>query len=229
MKYTSQNIAAIRKIASALGDLNNEVVYVGGAVISLYADDPAAGDVRPTKDLDIVVEIASQLKLEKLRKKLEEQNIHFDPNEKVLCRFRYENIKLDVMATKQIGWAPANPWFKAGFKNRIQEHLDDILIYIFPFVYLLASKYAAFHNRGRDPRTSYDFEDIVFLLDNRTNLTKDILGAEDEVKKFLANEFQKILEDDTLEEAVLAHLEPASQTERYEMIRKKLEEILNGI
>ena len=53
MKNTEINIAVVQKIALALGELNERVVFVGGAVVSLYIDDPAADDVRPTKDLDI--------------------------------------------------------------------------------------------------------------------------------------------------------------------------------
>ena len=51
----SQSIAAIKKIASTLGDLNDKCVYVGGAITVLYADNPAAPEMRPTKDIDIVV------------------------------------------------------------------------------------------------------------------------------------------------------------------------------
>lgn len=59
MLNTLINRLAARKIAQALGELNEQVVYVGGAVVSLYVDDPAAEDVRPTKDVDISLEIAS--------------------------------------------------------------------------------------------------------------------------------------------------------------------------
>ena len=44
------NERMIKKIALALGDLNEKVVYVGGAVVNLYGDDPAAEDLRPKKD-----------------------------------------------------------------------------------------------------------------------------------------------------------------------------------
>ena len=41
----------------ALGDLNQSVVFVGGAVISLYADDPATDEVRPTQDVDLTLKL----------------------------------------------------------------------------------------------------------------------------------------------------------------------------
>jgi len=37
----------------ASGELNNEVIYVGGAVISLYVTDEGGELPRPTKGIDI--------------------------------------------------------------------------------------------------------------------------------------------------------------------------------
>ncbi len=51
LKNTTINLGEIHKIAAALGELNENVVYVGGAVESVYINDPAADDVRPTKDI----------------------------------------------------------------------------------------------------------------------------------------------------------------------------------
>ena len=67
MKNTEINRAVTQKIALALGELNERVIYVGGAVVSLYIDDPAADDVRPTKDLDISLELGSLAELEEIR------------------------------------------------------------------------------------------------------------------------------------------------------------------
>lgn len=49
LKNSIINRGVIRKIALALGSLNAQVVYVGGATVSFYINDPAAEDVRPTK------------------------------------------------------------------------------------------------------------------------------------------------------------------------------------
>lgn len=108
LKNTLINRLATRKIAQALGGLNEQVVYVGGAVVSLYIDDPSAEDVRPTKDLDISLEIASLGALEALRASLLEKGFYQSPEDDVICRFRYEDIKVDVMGTEPVGWAPAN-------------------------------------------------------------------------------------------------------------------------
>ena len=50
------NIEMLQTVANGLGELNDEVVYVGVAVAELYAMDTAASDIRPTQDIDCVIE-----------------------------------------------------------------------------------------------------------------------------------------------------------------------------
>ena len=226
LRSKSQIIDAVKTVARVLGSLNPRVVYVGGAVTGLYANDPAAPEVRPTRDIDIVLKIASHLELENIRQQLERRGIRFAPEEKVVCRFRYQNILLDVMATREIGWAPANPWFKAGFDSAQEYDLEGVTIKIMPLSCFLATKFAAFRERGGDPRTSRDFEDIVYILDNRTTFVHDILTSGEQVKRFLIAELRTVLYDPAFQEAVLAHLEPATQTERYALLNQKIIEII---
>ncbi len=103
------NREVIRRISLALGEMNDQVIFVGGATIGLYINDPGAEDVRVTKDVDITVEIASVGELESIRENLVKKGFKQSPEDSVLCRFRYDNIKVDVMSTKEVGWAPANP------------------------------------------------------------------------------------------------------------------------
>ena len=72
MKNTLINKEIIKRVALALGDLNDVVIYVGGATVSLYINDPAADDVRPTKDIDISLKILSIPQLEEIREQLNE-------------------------------------------------------------------------------------------------------------------------------------------------------------
>ena len=44
------NLATVAQVAEALKHIKEQVVFVGGAVVSLYADDPAADEIRPTQD-----------------------------------------------------------------------------------------------------------------------------------------------------------------------------------
>lgn len=230
MKNTLINKIATLKIAKALGELNERVVYVGGAVVSLYIDDPAADDVRPTKDIDISFEIASLGELERLREMLNKKGFRQSHEDEVVCRFRYEDIKVDVMATKEIGWAPANPWFAPGFERKEKINLEGEEIFILPLPYFLATKFVAFQGRGsKDPRTSHDFEDIVYLLNHTSNVKEQVLASGEDVQVFLKQSFLTILEDSTQQEAIIGNLYPENQMVRYQMIIDKIKETIDGI
>lgn len=49
----------IEFVATRLEELRETVVFVGGAATTLYVTDPAITDIRPTKDIDVIVEVAS--------------------------------------------------------------------------------------------------------------------------------------------------------------------------
>lgn len=99
LKNNIINLKVVSKIAKQLGKLNEQVVFVGGAVVSLYINDPAADEVRPTKDIDFFLEIVGLSELEKLRIELTQKGFYQTAEDDVNCRFRYEDIKVDVMAT----------------------------------------------------------------------------------------------------------------------------------
>lgn len=228
MKYTALYAEAIKRIARALGELNARAVYVGGAVVGLYSNDSAAGDVRPTKDVDISLEILTEVELEKLRQDLISRGFRQTAEDNVMCRFRYGEIKVDVMSTKGIGWAPANVWFQPGFKYLEIRYIDGKAIRILPPTYFLATKFSAFHDRGGDdPRTSHDFEDISYILDNRTDLVELIPNAPQDVREYLTAEFNCILRSESLQEAIIGNLPVETQEERFQLIMEKLQQTVD--
>jgi hypothetical protein len=226
-KYKNINESLIKKVAEALGDLNDNVVYVGGAVVSLYADDPAAADVRPTKDIDVFLEIASYGKLTKLQEKLAEKGFFPAIDQEIMCRFKYGEILIDIMSTKEVGWAQADKWFEPGLKNLEHIKIAGKTINVLHISYFLATKLNAFHDRKEDARISRHFEDIVYVLDNRVNLVEEILDSPNDVKNNLIQEFGKLLKQE-YEEAILAHLSYESQAERFNLLKDKLRKIISG-
>lgn len=220
------NREVIRKISLALEEMNERVIFVGGATIDLYIDDPAADDVRATKDVDITVEIASLRELESIRQELVKKGFTQSPEDNVTCRFRYDNIKVDVMSTKEVGWAPANPWFSQGFAQRETVQLGAQAVQLLPLPYFIASKFAAHTGRGgKDARTSHDFEDIVFVIDNRTDIVNQINKAPNDVKPYLKEQLGLILEDNALQEAVLGNLAYGTREARYDRIIQCIDQI----
>ncbi len=206
------------------------MVYVGGAVVSLYIDDPSADDVRPTKDLDLTMEIASLGELESLREDLIARGFVQTAMDDVVCRFRYDDILIDVMATIPIGWAPGNRWFEQGFKYAFKFDLDDLQIRLLPLPYFLATKFDAFFDRGiHDLFASHDYEDIVYLFNYSSSISDQALNSDSEVKSYLMECTSKIIENRNLKEAIIGNLFYDGQDERYNMIIKKLSNIANGV
>ena len=194
MRNTDYQSQIIEKIAIALDELNEKVAFVGGAVVSLYANDLAADDVRPTKDIDISLSVATLGELETIRQNLIYKGFVQKSDDTIICRFWFEDIIVDVMNTKSIGWAPANPWFSGGFLHKQEIKVEGKNIQIMPLSYFLASKFAAYNNRGKNaPRTSHDFEDIVYILDNRIDIVQQLINSPNDVKFLLKKEFMAIL------------------------------------
>lgn len=55
MRAEDPNLPHLHHVAEALGDLREQVVFVGGAVAGLLVTDPLADSVRATRDVDAVV------------------------------------------------------------------------------------------------------------------------------------------------------------------------------
>jgi hypothetical protein len=197
--------------------------------VSLYIDDPAADDIRPTKDIDITAEIVSPGELEEFRNQLVEKGFTQDAGDDVICRFRYGDVKLDVMSTKAVGWAPSDKWFAPGFSNMEKINLDEFTINIMPLPYFIAAKFSAHYDRGGDdPRASHDFEDIVYILDNRLDLVQQLNSAPNDVRTYLRKQFSDLLKSERMIEAIEANLFYETRAGRMQMLMNKLKEIIAG-
>lgn len=54
-----QNLQLLRTVAERLGPLRDRVVFLGGAAAGLLITDPAAETVRPTDDVDVIIEVVT--------------------------------------------------------------------------------------------------------------------------------------------------------------------------
>ena len=146
----------------------------------------------------------------------------------MICRFRYEDIKVDVMSTHEIGWAPANRWFKFGFEDVQQQTIHGVVINIFRVGCYLATKFEAFANRGEgDPRWSHDFEDIVYLMTYSEGLFLELANEPEPIRLFLKEQFTKILQETLLQEAIYAHLNPSFQVQLFKKIEQNIREYIS--
>jgi predicted nucleotidyltransferase len=222
------NTYMVGKIARALGPLRDAVVFVGGATVNFYVADHYANDVRPTKDVDLVLEVLSYGELEALRENLIQLGFYPTIEDDVPCRFRFEGIIVDVMSTKSVGWAPANPWFELGYQHAISREIDGMAIKILTLPFFLATKLAAFQSRSKDPRTSRDLEDLTFLLNVHPTWEIEMQAAPPILRAFLKEQFQRMLGDARLLEGIEGNLPPDRQAARLDLLVKRMRGFIKG-
>ena len=96
----STNIEMLQIIANGLEELKDEVVFVGGVVAELYAGDPTTSDIRPTKDVDCIIELKSKIEHARLEEILRAKGFAHDISKDApICRMIYQDIKVDIMPT----------------------------------------------------------------------------------------------------------------------------------
>ena len=116
-RHLDQNIQRIIAVASQLGELAQEVVFAGGAATGLLVTDPAIPDVRPTIDVDVIVEVISHADYFRLQERLREKGFGESMEEEVICRWKYKEILLDVMPTDERILGFSNRWYAEAFRN----------------------------------------------------------------------------------------------------------------
>lgn len=226
MKNRTINLGVVAEVANALGDLNESVVFVGGAVVSVYADDAAADEIRPTQDIDLTLKLFD-INQQDLDKQLAERGFHPDIHGHAICSYKYNDIAVDIMASTDTMRGPTNRWYAVGFNSLNEITIEGMTIQILSAPCYLATKFEAYNHRGQDDyRTSHDFEDIIYVLDNRTTIVEEIRQADDKVKEFLCSELGQVINNPYSEEILSAHLHPLILEDRYPMLLEKITQII---
>ena len=209
MASYNSNVARIRVVSNALAELSERTAFVGGAVVSLYATDPIARQARPTDDVDVIVEIISYSEYSLFEEKLRRVGFYNDVSSAIICRYKIQGIIVDIMPIDDTVLGFSNVWYKKGIQNLVEVSLDEnTKVLVFEVPYFLASKFEALKNRGMsDMRYSSDFEDIIYIFDNRPELFGELQNAEISVKNYLRSEMKKLLTLDIIQEAIEANVE----------------------
>ena len=224
------NLARIRAVAQALKPLNQKVVFVGGATVALYTDPQMAQEVRPTDDVDVVVELATYGDYVALEERLRAIGFVNDTASKVVCRYKIQGITVDIMPTDPQVIGFSNQWYAEGFAHSISFEVGAGLeVQIFPLAYLLASKLEAFFSRGNsDFLFSRDFEDIVYVFENAVGLEEAFAEASGNLSVYLREAISGLQSHPDFEEGLYAHLYPAHATYQVQRIREIFQRFLKN-
>ena len=206
-KSPHPDIEMLQIIAKAFGDLNEKMVFVGGATTTLYIDDEGSPESLATVDIDCTLELSSALSFEDLEKELALRGFKHPmvPDEPApMCRYIYKGIEVDVMPSdpKYIGFS--NVWYPEGIKNRIKVTLPNgEKIHVFALPFFLATKIEAMKSRGgKDLRFSHDLEDIILILSGCSTVLSQLESAPKHLHAFLKKEFSGMLKNPYFKEAV---------------------------
>jgi len=224
------SLEMLAHIAKGLGPLKDKVVFVGGSTVSLYLTDPGAATVRPTEDVDCVIQVLTRGQYYKLERELERLGFRHAIEENApICRWSYKGLSADIMPTEGTVLSFKNSWYPDGYEQAITVELSGgEQVRIFSLPYFLASKIEAFSDRGHgDFLTSPDMEDIITVLDGSEAIKEEISAAPAKVKKYLAGKFGEFLRDDRFPESLEGNLRPPAGTAgRVERIKRILLSII---
>jgi hypothetical protein len=96
--------------AELLGPLLDELVFVGGCATGLLITDPASAGIRPTIDVDTIVEVKSYAEYAVLSERLRNLGLAEDSTSNVICRWRKGDLLIDVMPTEERILGFSNRW-----------------------------------------------------------------------------------------------------------------------
>lgn len=223
---TLSSLEMVEHIASALGDLRQRLVFVGGCVSGLLMTDPAVSSIRPTLDVDLVADVVDRPAYRLLEKGLDERG--FRPDERPgapLCRWRLGELAVDIMPVSPHLLGFTNRWYGEAVRTARPTALPNgATILLIDPVCFLATKIEAYRSRGgNDPTSSHDIEDVVSVVDARPEIVQELERSAPEVKRYLAVQIGAFLDDDRFSAALPGHLSPdAASQARLPIIRRRL-------
>ena len=221
------NEERLQEIAEGMQELNERLVYVGGAMAGLYATDPVAISPRTTYDVDCVVDSISYAEHIVFEEELRKKNFQNDSTPGApLCRWVFNGEKVDVMSMEENSLSFGNKWYRPGFKNRKPYTLPSgRTIYRLSATYYIATKIEALLSRGGDDwRGAKDFEDIVYILNYCQNFVNEFQKEDNTVKHFVSKQFDAMLKRPNISEEIECSI-TSEEIERTDIILNILQTI----
>lgn len=196
MRADDPNLPHLRRIAEALGDLREQVVFVGGAVAGLLVTDPLADSVRATRDVDAVVN-ANRSTFYRIEEQVAQRGFARDAGSDVICRWVHKasGLLFDLMPVQPEVLGFSNRWYPYAVQTAVRVALGEgITIRLVSAVAFVATKLEAFSSRGGgDFMSSHDLEDVLNIVDGREELVNELATAPADLRQAVASVFTALL------------------------------------
>ena len=223
------NLAKVELIAQALGPLRERLVFAGGCAVDLLLTDVAAAPSRVTFDVDLVAQVAALSGYHALEAEFAGLGFKRDLSKDApICRWRLDEIEVDLMPSDSNVLGFANRWYPLVVETAQRVELpSDLSINLVAAPLFLATKFEAFHDRGRyDWLGSHDLEDIINVLDGRPELVDEIAASPAVVRDALAAYTKTLLAQPQFVSALPGLIFP---DESLELRLRLLEQRIRGI
>lgn len=209
------NQALLLTAAQKLAPLLGQIVFVGGCVTGLLITEPGSAQVRPTLDVDVIVEAATYAEFTLLEQQLRnlgfrESRTEGDP----ICRWRIGDLILDFMPVDPSILGFSNRWYRPAWKNAQKFRVGDHEIRLITAPYFLATKLEAFHGRAKNDFRARDLDDVVTVIDGRPGIIDEFRLSPHDLRNYLSDEFRDLLSNRDFLEALPGHLLPDAASQR---------------
>jgi predicted nucleotidyltransferase len=228
---TDHNYELIEFVADGLGEaFLAEVAFVGGCTTAMLVTDAAVlDDIRFTDDVDLVIELAGISAWQQLIERLATKNFKITGEDEVNCRFRFNDVIVDVMPSDPAVLGYANRWFVEGLARADKFTLPSgAVIQIFKPAYFLATKLEAFSGRGGGDPYHKDVEDIIILVDGRTELLEEVRQAESELKDFITSGIRELMVLSGIDYVIESSGSVQANPDRGRIIHRRMKDLGNA-
>lgn len=198
MRVDDPNLPYLRSIADALGELREQVVFVGGAVAGLLITDPLADPVRATRDVDAVLE-ANRATFHRFEKAVAARGFVRDVSSDVMYRWIHKKsgVLFDLMPVQPEVLGFSNRWYPYAVETAGAMDLGHgVTIRLMSAVAFVATKLEAFAGRGGgDFMNSHDLEDVLNIIDGREELAAELAGAPVELRQAVGTALARLVKN----------------------------------
>lgn len=217
------------RIAKALGDVQSRFVLCGGSITSFLLDDDFADEPRETLDVDLILDVSTRVDYQEIDALLRQKGFRSVPVENTpICRWDYQGVLVDIMPIDESIFGFSNRWYEAAFEHAVERQFSANCSWrLLTPCYFLATKWEAFKQRGAAmPEASHDLEDIISVINGRSDIIELVADQEDALKDYLKQHAAALLSNADVRGAIPMHLLPdAASQMRLPIIIERLEKI----
>ena len=214
----------IARVAEALGDLCDRVVFIGGAIAPLLQTHPPFPRARPTKDVDAVAATTSYSDIEALDQALRARKFRTPPVPRwaenrgghrqahVHKWLAPGGIEFDLVPSGAHLGGSGSLWDQYALElSETVAIRTGLSIKHANAPTFFAMKWAAHHDRGKDePVNSTDLEDILALVASRPTIIDELQQSPLGLRQFVRDQTAGFLRTPDAGDLLAAHLNNAT-------------------